>query len=605
VVCSSCVARSGRPALFPLAYARYAHPLDQEAHEGCLIVPQEEASQDANQGPANADLLKQKHGGSCMAITRKEFLKLGLVAGGAGLALSCGASATLPGGRGNATTGKLLRSAARLPKPFRVSLPVPAVLEPARSDDDADHYEITQKVAKAEILPGLKTELWAYEGSFPGPTIESRSGRVTIVRQINKLPVPVSTHLHGGRTPPSSDGFPTDLILPRHRSSEEHSPHAHHGNSDRPPDRPLGNKAGWSFHRGSKDYFYPLEQRAATLWYHDHRMDFSGPQLYRGLAGFLIIGDKEEAALPLPKDDKDVPLMICDRAFDDDGSFIYPSLDPSLQDKPGVKEHYMEGVLGDAILVNGVPWPFMEVSNTRYRFRILNASNARRYRLALEPERSDGLPFVQVGSDGGLLGSPISHRTLTIAPAERFDVVIDFSKYPVGTKVTLKNRLGLGTTSRVMRFHVVRKEKEQSTVPKHLSDMSAFEALGESSPRHTRKFYFTQDLHNGQVVWTINGKVFDPTRIDVRPKLGSTEIWEFTTDLHHPIHLHLVQFKVVSRNGKRPLPKDAGWKDTVDVLPGQVVRVISRFDGYRGRYVFHCHNLEHEDMMMMANFGVV
>jgi spore coat protein A, manganese oxidase len=532
-----------------------------------------------------------------MAITRKEFLKLGLVAGGAGFALSSGISASMP--RGQATTGKLLRSAARLPKPFRVPLPVPAVLEPVRSEDDvdhsdADHYEITQKVGKAEILPGLQTELWAYEGSFPGPTIESRSGRATIVRQINKLPVGVSTHLHGGRTPASSDGFPTDLILPRHRSPEEHSPHAHHGN-----------KAGWSFHRGSKDYFYPLQQRAATLWYHDHRMDFTGPQLYRGLAGFHIISDAEEDALPLPKDEKDVPLMICDRSFAEDGSFIYPSLDPSLQGKPGVKEHYMEGVLGDAILVNGAPWPVLEVSATKYRFRILNASNARRYRLALEPEPSDGLPFVQVGSDGGLLGAPISHRTITIAPAARFDVVIDFSKYPLGTKVTLKNRLGLGTTSRVMRFHVVRKEKEQSTVPKRLSDMGEFEALGESSPRHTRKFYFTQDLHNGQLVWTINGKVFDPTRIDVRPKLGSTEIWEFTTDLHHPIHLHLVQFKVLSRNGRRPLPKDAGWKDTVDVVPGQVVRVICRFDGYRGRYVFHCHNLEHEDMMMMANFRVV
>src|SRR5829696_2188634 len=146
-----------------------------------------------------------------MAITRKEFLRLGLVAGGAGLALSCGASASLPGGRGNATTGKLLRSAARLPKPFRVPLPVPEVLEPMRSDDDADHSEIRQKVGKAEILPGLKTDVWGYEGSFPGPTIESRSGRATIVRQINKLPVPVSTHLHGGRTPASSDGFPTDL----------------------------------------------------------------------------------------------------------------------------------------------------------------------------------------------------------------------------------------------------------------------------------------------------------------------------------------------------------------------------------------------------------
>jgi spore coat protein A, manganese oxidase len=147
--------------------------------------------------------------------------------------------------RGNATSGNLLRSKARLPKPFRVPLPVPAVLEPMRPDDeanhsDADHYEITQKIAKAQILPGLKTEIWAYEGSFPGPTIESRSGRTTIVRQINKLPVPVSTHLHGGRTPPTSDGFPTDLILPRHRSSQEHSHHAHYPNPDRPPRRQQG-----------------------------------------------------------------------------------------------------------------------------------------------------------------------------------------------------------------------------------------------------------------------------------------------------------------------------------------------------------------------------
>jgi spore coat protein A, manganese oxidase len=529
-----------------------------------------------------------------MAITRKEFLKLGVVAGGAGLALSSGISASMP--RGNATTGNLLRSAARLPKPFRVSLPVPAVLEPVRSDDDADHsdadhYEITQKVGKAEILPGLQTEVWGYDGIFPGPTVESRSGKKIIVRQRNELPVPVSTHLHGGRTPPKSDGYPTDLIPPKN-TAHGHSMEGH-------------GSMGMEGPRRSKDYVYPLDQRAATLWYHDHRMDFTGPLVWRGLAGFHIIRDHEDDALPLPKDEKDVPLMICDRSFQEDGSFMYPAREPSLQGKPGVKEHYMEGVLGDTILVNGVLWPFMEVSNTRYRFRILNASNARRYRLAFEPEPSDGAPFVQVGSDGGLLGAPISHRTITIAPAERFDVVIDFSKYPLGTKVTLKNRLGLGTTSRVMRFHVVRKEKEESTVPKRLSDMSAFEALGESGPRFTRKFSFTQDLHNGQVVWAINGKVFDPSRIDVRPKLGSTEIWEFFTDVHHPIHLHLVHFKVLSRNGRRPQPKDAGWKDTVDVLPGQVVRVLVRFEGYRGRYVFHCHNLEHEDMMMMANFRVV
>jgi spore coat protein A len=247
----------------------------------------------------------------------------------------------------------------------------------------------------------------------------------------------------------------------------------------------------------------------------------------------------------------------------------------------------------------------MEVSNTRYRFRILNASNARRYRLALDPGPSDGAAFVQVGSDGGLLGAPISHRAIPIAPAERFDVVIDFSKYPVGTKVTLKNNLGYGPTSRIMRFHVVRKEKEESTVPKRLSAMGEFKALGKSDARLTRRLSFTRAASNGKQVWAINGKVFSPSRINARPKLGSTEIWELATDVHHPVHLHLVHFKVLSRNGRPPLPTDTGWKDTIDLRPGEAARVIARFGGYRGRYVFHCHNLEHEDMMMMANFEVV
>ena len=538
-----------------------------------------------------------------MAFTRKEFLKLGLV-GGAGLALSSSTSASSPLGRATGTTGNLLRSRAQLPKPFTSPLLVPPVLKPVRTDSwergsraPTDYYEITHKEGKAEILPELTTALWGYDGIFPGPTIESRSGRKIVVRYHNKLPVPVTTHLHGGKTPPGSDGYPTDLILPKSSSSHTHHEHPAH--------------PGWSFHRASKDYVYPLEQRAATLWYHDHRMDFTGPQVWRGLAGFHIIRDDEEDDLPLPKGEKDVPLMICDRSFGEGGSFLYPSLDPSLRGKPGVKRNYMDGVLGDTILVNGVPWPFMEVSNTRYRFRILNASNARRYRLALDPGPSDGLPFVQVGSDGGLLGAPISHRTIPIAQAERFDVVIDFSKYPVGTKVTLKNLLGSGTTSRVMRFHVVRKEKERSAVPERLSDMGEFKALGESkalgasNARPTRKFSFTLAPHNGHLVWTINGKVFSPSRIDARPKLGSTEIWELMTDVHHPVHIHLVHFKVLSRNGGRPRPTDAGWKDTVDLRPGEVARVVPRFRGYKGRYVFHCHNLEHEDMMMMANFEVV
>src|SRR5215217_4715178 len=492
--------------------------------------------------------------GGCMAFTRKEFLKLGLV-GGAGLALSSSASSAW--GRANGTTGNLLCSKAQLPKPFMIPLYVSPVLEPVRTDDGIDYYEMTQEIGKTEILPGLETEVWGYNGVFPGPTIESRSGRKIVVRQANDLPVPVSTHLHGGRTPPHSDGYPTDLIMPKKGHDRLTGGH---GSMD------MGGSPRF------KDYVYPLEQRATTLWYHDHRMDFTGPQVWRGLAGFHIIRDEEEDALPLPKGEKDIPLMICDRSFDRDGSFLYPSLDPTLESKPGVEDDYMDGTLGDTILVNGVPWPFMEVSNTRYRFRILNASNARRYRLALDPGPSDGLPFVQVGSDGGLLGAPILHRTIPIAPAERFDVVIDFSKYPVGTKVTLKNHFGYGTTSQVMRFHVVRKEKEQSTVPERLSDMAErlsgmveSKALGESNARLTRKFYFTRAFHNGRVVWAINGKVFSPSRIDARPELGSTEIWELTTDVHHPVHIHLVKFKVLSRNGRKPMPTDAGWKDTIDV----------------------------------------
>jgi spore coat protein A len=524
-----------------------------------------------------------------MKISRREFLKLGLM-GGTALVLPFGASAC--SSLGDDSTGNLLPSRARLPEPFRVPLPVPPVLEPARSDAVADYYEVTQKVSRAQILPGLKTEVWGYEGIFPGPTIEARTGRRVVVRQRNELPVPVSVHLHGGVTPPESDGYPTDLILPPGGARGDHASHGGHAS-------PVGKN------RGFKDYVYPNDQRAATLWYHDHRMDFTGPQVYKGLAGLYLLRDEVEETLPLPGGEKDVPLMICDRSFGEDGSFLYPSLDPSLSSEPGVTDAYMQGVLGDVILVNGAPWPFMDVSNTRCRFRILNASNARRYELALDPEPGGGSPFVQVGSDGGLLGAPIGHRTVPIAPAERFDVVIDFSKYEAGTEVTLKNRLGDGRTADVMRFRVNRKEREEGAVPGRLSDMGEFEALDESAATLTRRFRFNQSASGDGTMWTINGEAFDPGRVHARPELGSTEVWEFVTDVHHPVHLHLAHFKVLSRQGQRPLPTDGGWKDTVDVRPGNIVRVLARFEGYRGRYVFHCHNLEHEDMMMMANFEVV
>ena len=199
---------------------------------------------------------------------------------------------------------------------------------------------------------------------------------------------------------------------------------------------------------GTFDYEYPLDQPAATLWYHDHRMDFTGPQVYKGLAGFHLVHDGEEEAFGLPHGERDIPLMICDRSFAEGGSFLYPSIDPSLKGKLGVRGEFMSGVLGDCVLVNGVPWPYLEVTNTRYRFRFLNASNARRYRVALDPPPREGASFVQVGGDQGLLAEPVPHDTLDIAQAERFDVIVDFSAYPLGTEVTLVNEYGRISTSR-------------------------------------------------------------------------------------------------------------------------------------------------------------
>lgn len=320
-----------------------------------------------------------------MTLTRRRFLHVLGGTGAAAALVSCGVDLTVT------QAGELVRSEIPLPKPFRVPLPVPPVKRPVRTDGTTDYYEIVQRESAVEIVSGYQTPIFGYDGIFPGPTIESRSGRRTVVRHRNELPVPVVVHLHGGHTPPESDGYPVDLVLPQSASGHDWVAHGMAGDVS----------------EGSRDYIYPLDQRAATLWYHDHRMDFTGPQVYRGLAGLHIVRDDEEDALPLPREEREIPLLICDRAFGADGSFRYPAMDPALHHQPGVDDEHHEGVLGDVILVNGAPWPVLEVAAARYRFRILNASNARRYRLALDPAPEGGL--VQIGSDGGLLPHPVRH----------------------------------------------------------------------------------------------------------------------------------------------------------------------------------------------------
>jgi spore coat protein A, manganese oxidase len=510
-----------------------------------------------------------------MKITRRAFLG---AAGLSALGASSFGGVVLFGV--NEQTGALLRSRVRLPQRFAVPLPVPPIARPVRSDAAGDHYVITQRQAEAEILPGLRTPIFGYDGIYPGPTLATRSGRRVTVTHRNELPVPSVVHLHGGHTPSDSDGFPTDLVLPAAGwDAPGEMSHAGHGDIS----------------RGEREYVYPLDQRAATLWYHDHRMDFTAPQVYRGLAGFHLIADDEEDALPLPKGDRDIPLMIADRAFDEDGSFRYPALDPALRSRPGVREEFMGGVLGDVILVNGAPWPVLDVVAARYRLRLLNASNARRYHLQLDPAAA----LVQIGSDGGLLDRPREHAGVALSPGERIDVVVDFSAYAPGTVVTLLNQFGDGPTAAVMRFLVTRRVADDSRIPDRLSRI---EPLDPGRAVHTRDWRFHRGRMGGHAGWLVNDTAFEPRRTDADPRLGEVEIWRFTTDMHHPVHLHLDPFQVLSRRGGGPGEYDSGWKDTVDVRPGETVEVAVRFTDFAGRYLLHCHNLEHEDMAMMAAF---
>jgi spore coat protein A, manganese oxidase len=455
---------------------------------------------------------------------------------------------------------------ARDPIPrFDVPLPIPRVLQPIHTDATTDYYEIVQREERVEILPGRHTRIWGYNGTFPGPTIKARRGRTVVVRHVNQLVTPTVVHLHGGMTPSESDGFPMDHVMPG----------------------------------DSREYVYPNAQRAATLWYHDHAMDRTGRNIYMGLAGLYLLEDDDERSLGLPEGPYDVPLLIQDRLFASDGSFHYKMVN-----------HL--GAKSGTILVNGAPWPRLDVSTRAYRFRIVNGSNATPLRLAL----SSGDPLIQVATDGGLLPAPIVCRQIPLAMAERVDVIIDFSHHSVGTDIVLQNLNTRGATgsisNEIMQFHVARIERDDRAIPARLADS---ETLDGSGPVRTRQFVFSVRPSFGPLPspsWRINGQRFDPETPIAAPRYGDVEIWRFINKsflgvlgIVHPVHVHLVTFKVLQRNGGPPLPHEAGWKDTVAVDRDEDVSVIARFDGYRGRYLLHCHNLEHEDHSMMARFDVV
>jgi spore coat protein A len=529
------------------------------------------------------------------SVSRRSVLRAGtataFAAASASVVAACGGQGAAAGPE---QTGRVFPSEAKLPKPFTLPFRVPPVSKPVTVDGQLVHHLVGMR-NEIEILPGYKTLMLTYGGVFPGPTIISRRGGNTKVDFYNRLGLPAVIHLHGGHNPPADDGFPTDLVMPEGQYGEN-------------------NGLGGTSHQMSDDpqalvshewrrYEYPLDQPAAMLWYHDHRIDFTGPMVYHGLAGVHILRDDVEDDLPLPRDAREIPIVIQDKSFDGDGQLNYPSIDASLLGEPGVTNNYMDGFLGDVILVNGVPWPKLEVDAARYRLRFLNGSNVRRYTVRLDPPPPDGPAFVQIGSDDGLLEKPVEHDRLTIAAAERFDVVVDFGKYPVGTRITLQNDLGARTTSSIMQFVVARKATDDTRIPAALGEVIPLDTTGAVH----RSFRFRRQRldSNKRMGWAVNDLPFDIKKPIASPRAGSTEVWSFVGDVHHPVHLHLGHFKVLSRDGRPPRAGDAGWKDTVDMLPREHIQVAVRFPDIKGRYVMHCHNLEHEDMMMMAVFDTV
>lgn len=479
-------------------------------------------------------------------INRRSFLKTGGIAGVAGfLSITKSAYAGRGGMGGSANTGG---SALNIPV-FEVPLAIPPELKPING-----RYELTQTAVDVEIIPGTTTQIWGYNGITPGPTIRVDRDQPVVVRQTNNLTENVTTHLHGGHVTGNNDGHPTDYINPG----------------------------------SSKDYYYPNNQLPTTLWYHDHTMDHTGPHVYMGLAGFYIIEDDFERSLNLPSGEFEIPLVIQDRTFASDASLVYSG--------------NINGETGDTLLVNGTPYPFFEVGTRKYRFRILNGSNARGYEFAL----SNGQDFIQIGTDGGLLGAPMIRNSFMLSPAERADVVIDFSNASVGDEIILQNLLGSGSTAEIMRFNVTRAESDDSVVPNVLRPI---EILSPADSVATRSFVFSR-TNSRTSPWVINGRTYDANRIDASPVVGTTEIWELSnrSNMIHPVHLHDIMWQVVDVNGQPPGDAYRGWKDTFQIPPNSTIRVIGRFDDYTSTgeypYVFHCHNLEHEDHEMMAQFEV-
>jgi len=497
-----------------------------------------------------------------------------------------------------------------IPK-FVDELPRPQIAKPIRKINGHDYYEVEMKAAYHSfhsLFP--PTYIWGYNGLYPGPTFEVRKDETILVKWINKLPtkhflpldltlhgaidspeVRTVVHLHGANVAPDSDGHPEAWFTRNYEYT------------------------GKKFSR--KIYKYTNHQQGATLWYHDHSLGTTRLNVYAGLAGFYLIRDSFEEKLELPKGRYEIPILIQDKSFNEDGSLFYPDAPPfPVRVRPSVVPAFN----GNTIVVNGKLWPYLRVEPRKYRLRILNGSNTTAYNLSLE----NNLEFYQIGTDGGLLPNPVKLTSILLEPAERADLIIDFSTLK-GQTILLKNTLDQDPhKSVIMQFRVnlPLKEKDNSKIPESLRPL---DPLKEEMAAKTRNLSLSATTDEyGRPMLMLNNRMWtDP--VTENPEYDSIEVWNILnlTPFPHPIHVHLVQFLILDRrpfdiaeyqnSGKiiytgpavPPAPYERGWKDTVRAEVGMVTRIIMHFNDHEGDYVWHCHILKHEDHDMMRPFRVI
>ena len=449
--------------------------------------------------------------------------------------------------------------------------------------DGRRQVHLTVAAGSREFLHGKQTPTAGVNGPYLGPTVRLRRGEDVDLTVQNDLDEMTTMHWHGMHVPARMDGTPHQRI-----------------------------EAGESWTAS-----FQVDQQAAPLWYHPHPHGATGRQVYRGVSGLMWIDDDNSDALDLPSTYgvDDIPLVIQDRQFDDDGAFRFAI--------------NQGAAYGDTILVNGTWSPFLRVESRRIRFRLLNGSNARIYYIGFD----DGRAFHHIATDGGFLETPLRTNRVTLAPGERAEILVDFSdgaeavlrSFPeAGLLPTIESFLGgIGTGSfQLLKILPRMPSRPSHPVPERLNSVPRIAA---ATAARTRPMVLGGPIRGpaqgprrgrggrrggGPVGPPINGKIMDMSRIDEVVRLGDTEIWEVVNrgGQPHPFHVHLVQFQILDRNGQPPSGADLGWKDTVLVPTGDRVRIIMQFLRYADPevpYMYHCHIMEHEDNGMMGQFLVV